>query len=67
MITRISLSRPKVQRLQLVEKDGKKVVQAVATQPQRRQVRRTAGRQRPQRQQQTQPQGIPIVTVKSWP
>jgi hypothetical protein len=68
VITRISLSRPKVQRFQLVEKDGRKVVQVVA-QPQRAQVRRTV-RRPPRRGEQRRPerppeqQGIPIVTVE---
>lgn len=64
VITKLSISRPKVQRLQLVEKDGKKVVQVVATQPQRRQVRRVPRKQQAKRQQQPQQQGIPITTVE---
>lgn len=63
VITRISISRPKVQNLQLVEREGRKIVQVVATQPQGRQVRRTA-RGQPQRQQQPQQRGIPIMTVE---
>ncbi len=72
VITKISISRPRVQNLQLVEKEGKKIVQVVAVQqqqrrPVRRQVRRPqrSGRQpAQQRQQQQQPQGVPIVTVE---
>ena len=61
VMTKITISRPKVQRLRLVEKEGKKVVEVVSAEQPRRQVRRPPQR-RPQPQQR--PQGIPITTVE---
>lgn len=59
IITKLSLSQPKTQNLQLVEKEGKKLVKVVTqAQPQRGQ----RGRRTPSKRQQVQ--GVPVTTME---
>ena len=62
VITSISLSSPKTQNLQLVEKGGKKFVKPAVQQQQQR--KRGRGRRGRAKKKQAPAQGIPITTVE---
>jgi hypothetical protein len=63
IITRIALSPPKVQNLQLIEKDGKKLIKPVAQASQRQQPRRR-GRKKAPPQRSTSLPGVPVTTME---
>ncbi len=62
VITRISLSEPRVQNFQLVERNGKKIVQVTVQQQNRVQEQQGRGRNAPPEEPQTG--GVPIKTME---